>query len=133
MASRLKPPPKQRLLDAASTLFYAEGYDVSIDKIAEAASVAKPTVYAHFASKEALVEAVLEAASSDFLVQLDAEISQRDDPLERLSAAFDLLVADLPDPGYHGCLCVNAAAAFPAGRHRRTGSSANSRAASSPC
>jgi AcrR family transcriptional regulator len=108
-----KPSTKDRLLDAAGGLFYAEGYDVSIDRIAERASLAKPTVYAHFASKEALIEAVLDARSADFFIELDAEISRRvDDPFGQLVAAFDLLVADLPDPQYHGCICVNAAATF---------------------
>jgi AcrR family transcriptional regulator len=113
-----KPSTRERLLDAAGGLFYAEGYDVSIDRIAEQAALAKPTVYAHFASKEALIEAVLDARSADFFVQLEAEISRRaDDPFEQLVAAFDLLVADLPDPSYHGCICVNAAATFTHSEH----------------
>lgn len=118
MNSTLKPSTTERLLDAASELFYAEGYDVSIERIAERASLAKPTVYAHFASKEALIEAVLDARSADFFAQLDTEISRRaDDPFEQIVAVFDLLVADLPDPGYHGCLCVNAAATFTSSEH----------------
>jgi len=98
-----KPSTRERLLNAAGGLFYAEGYDISIDRIAERASLAKPTVYAHFASKEALIEAVLDIQSVDFFADLDAEISRRaGDPFEQLMAAFDLLVVGLPDPDYRG-------------------------------
>lgn len=113
MTTTSKSSTGERLLEAAGDLFYSEGYDVSIDRIAERASLAKPTVYAHFSSKEALIEAVLDTKSTEFFAQLDAEIARRhDDPFERLMSAFDLLVADLPNPDYHGCLCVNAAATF---------------------
>jgi hypothetical protein len=32
-------------------------------------------------------------------------------------APFDLLVKGLPDPSYHGCICVNSAATFPSPTH----------------
>ena len=103
----------ERLLEAAADLFYAEGYGVSVDAIAEHAAVAKPTVYAHFASKEALIEAVLQSSSERYLADLDDELERRaEDPQARLMAPFDLLVRGLPDPSYHGCICVNSAATF---------------------
>jgi AcrR family transcriptional regulator len=112
--SERKPPVSERVMDAARDLFYAEGYDVTVDAIAQRASVAKPTVYVHFGSKEALIEAVLEAASADFFGQLEREVAARPgDPVARLLTPIDMLTASLPDPAYHGCLCVNAAAAFP--------------------
>jgi AcrR family transcriptional regulator len=108
-----RPKPRERLLQAAGDLFYADGYNTSIDTIAERAEVAKPTVYAHFASKEALIEAVLQTNSEQYFTDLDAELERRaGDAPARLAAPFDLLVRDLPDPGYHGCLCVNSAATF---------------------
>jgi AcrR family transcriptional regulator len=106
-------PPRERLLKSATDLFYADGYAVSVDAIAEHADVAKPTVYAHFASKEALIEAVLRSSSEQWFELLEDELERRaKDPVSQLLAPFDLLVADLPDPAYHGCLCVNAAASF---------------------
>jgi AcrR family transcriptional regulator len=110
----LRPlPARERVLRAAADLFYADGYGVSIDSIAERAGVAKPTVYAHFASKDALIEAVLEAAADEWFNELDAEIEHRaGDPVSQLTAPFDLLVEDLPDPAYHGCVFVNSAASF---------------------
>jgi AcrR family transcriptional regulator len=118
MGAPTKAPPRERLLEAAAELFYSEGYEVSIDRIAARAAVAKPTVYAHFASKEALIEAVLERGSVGFFADLDAELARRaGDADAQLLAAFDLLVSDLPDPGYHGCICINAAASFPSSSH----------------
>jgi AcrR family transcriptional regulator len=109
-----KPPISQRVIDAARDLFYAQGYEVTIDTIAQRASVAKPTVYVHFGSKDGLIEAVLEAASAEFFSQLELEVARHPgDPAAQLHTPIDLLVAGLPDPAYHGCLCVNAAATFP--------------------
>jgi AcrR family transcriptional regulator len=109
-----KPPIPQRVIDAARDLFYAQGYEVTIDAIAQRASVAKPTIYVHFGAKDALIEAVLEAASTEFFSQLELEVARHPgDPAAQLLTPIDLLVVGLPDPAYHGCLCVNAAATFP--------------------
>ncbi|MET0606184.1 MAG: helix-turn-helix domain-containing protein [Beijerinckiaceae bacterium] len=53
---------RQKVLDAAYRLFRRRGYSrVSMDEIAAAASVTKKTLYYHFASKDHLLAAVLEA------------------------------------------------------------------------
>ncbi|MDR3464085.1 MAG: TetR/AcrR family transcriptional regulator [Beijerinckiaceae bacterium] len=49
-----------QILAAASELFLEKGYDtVSMDAIARGAAVSKATMYAHFASKEALFAALI--------------------------------------------------------------------------
>lgn len=104
---------RERLLTAARELFYADGYGVSVDAIAERAAVAKPTVYAHFGSKEALIAAVLQFVDEEWFAELGAELERRaGDPHAQLLAPFDLLVQDLPDPAYHGCILINTAATF---------------------
>jgi AcrR family transcriptional regulator len=113
-----RPPITQRVVQAARDLFYDRGYEVTIDTIAQRASVAKPTVYVHFGSKGVLIEAVLDSASAEFFGQLEREIAEHQgDPIAQLLTPIDLLVAGLPDPAYHGCLCVNAAATFPDPNH----------------
>jgi AcrR family transcriptional regulator len=113
-----RPPVRDRLLHAARDLFYADGYSVSVDAIAERADVATPTVYAHFGSKEGLIGAVLQSVNEKWFAELDAEIELRaGDPHSQLLAPFDLLVKDLPDSAYHGCILINSAATFCAPGH----------------
>lgn len=51
---------KARILDAAQRVFLKRGYQsASLDEIATTAPASKPTIYAHFAGKEALFEAVV--------------------------------------------------------------------------
>jgi AcrR family transcriptional regulator len=48
--------PRERLLEAAGELFYAEGVQsVGIDRVIERAGVAKASLYSTFGSKEKLV------------------------------------------------------------------------------
>lgn len=50
---RKKAEVRQRISDAATALFLRHGFDqVSVSEIAEAADVARPTVFAHFPRKE---------------------------------------------------------------------------------
>jgi AcrR family transcriptional regulator len=52
---RKKAEVRQRISDAATELFQRHGFDqVSVSEIAEAADVARPTVFAHFPRKEDL-------------------------------------------------------------------------------
>jgi AcrR family transcriptional regulator len=65
-AVRLGRPPKElagkveeRIFEAARKVFLRRGFEgASIEEIAEAARAGKPTIYARFASKEALFKAV---------------------------------------------------------------------------
>ena len=66
------------ILDAAVTLFSANGYDaVSMREIASEANVSKANIYHHFASKEALYRAILDQSAADLsgLVEILAESS----------------------------------------------------------
>jgi len=53
-------PTRDRIVDAAAKLFYANGIRaVSVDAVAEKAGVTKKTLYYHFASKDDLIAAYL--------------------------------------------------------------------------
>ena len=55
------PTARERLLAAASELFYDEGvHTVGIDRVIERAGVAKASLYNTFGSKDELVRAYLE-------------------------------------------------------------------------
>ena len=103
--------PRDRLLAAASELFYAHGvHTVGIDKIIERAGVAKASLYSIFGSKDGLVRAYLEARHEARRARLLAEIERHDDPRGRLLAIFDVLASTVAQPGFRGCAFANAAA-----------------------
>ena len=57
----LSADKRSRILKAAGQMFMAEGYNaVSMEAIAEAAPVSKPTLYNHFDDKKALFAAVMQ-------------------------------------------------------------------------
>lgn len=70
---RKKAEVRARISDVATGLFLERGFDaVSVSEVAEAADVARPTVFAHFARKEDLIfdrypeaEALVVAAVND--------------------------------------------------------------------
>ena len=69
---------EQRILDAAAELIIHYGYDkTSVSEIAEAAGISKGAIYLHFASKDALFEALLAremlAYSTGWLAHIEAD------------------------------------------------------------
>ena len=56
-----RPSAREKLLEAASKCFHAQGYKgTSIENIADAAGVFKGSFYNHFRSKEALAIVIIE-------------------------------------------------------------------------
>lgn len=79
---------RDRILTVAVDLFGARGVDaVSLDEIARTVGVRKQTVLYWFASKDVLVDAVLEHVAGELFVVIDAAVrAAPDDPLERIDA-----------------------------------------------
>ncbi len=65
--------PRERLLAAACEAFREEGYQVSIDRIAARAQVARQTLYNHFHSKDELFGEVVRHSIDSVLVTLDGD------------------------------------------------------------
>jgi AcrR family transcriptional regulator len=108
--------PRERLLEAAGELFYAEGIQsVGIDRVIERAGVAKASLYSTFGSKEELVRAYLDERRARIVARLRAAVDAVDprDPVARILAVFDAQAALFPAPGYHGCAFIAAAAEAP--------------------
>jgi AcrR family transcriptional regulator len=79
---------RDRILAAAADRFGRRGVDaVSLDEIASDVGVRKQTVLYWFASKEELVDAVLEDTVAEIAFVIDAAVrAAPDDPLERVDA-----------------------------------------------
>lgn len=96
---RISKSKRQAILEAAKQAFLAHGYSgASMEAIAEAAPVSKPTLYSHFNGKQELFAAVI-AGECEFLLSTlarsQAEIKDPAVGLKTIARAFvDLIYAD---------------------------------------
>lgn len=105
-------PGGQRVLDAASRLFYERGiHAVGVDTIAEAAGVTKKTLYDRFGSKEALVVAYLQHRDARWRDHVAAQLARVPRPgPERVLAIFDAAISWSDENSPKGCSAINARA-----------------------
>jgi len=105
---------RDHLVETASHLFYRNGFHATgIDRILAESGVAKMTLYKHFASKEALIEAVLRRRDAEFRAQLEESVARRSrNPRTRLLAVFDALDDWIRSGDFGGCMFVHAAAEY---------------------
>ena len=75
---------RERVLSAARVTFGADGLDAQIDDVARRAGVGVGTVYRHFATKEALVDAVA-LAGYEQICRIAREAIEVDDSWEAFS------------------------------------------------
>jgi AcrR family transcriptional regulator len=79
---------RSQLVEVATGLFAEHGYEgTSIEAVLTAAGVSRGALYHHFAGKEALFTAVLEAISERITAQLTEVISGCTDPVDALRTA----------------------------------------------
>ena len=103
---------RERILEAAFSLFYARGIRaVGVDLIIAESGVAKATFYKHFPSKDDLVVAYLDTVDGVWFGQLkEAAGAAGPDPADQLVGLFDALTNACRREGYRGCAFINAAA-----------------------
>jgi AcrR family transcriptional regulator len=114
----LKVPMRERIVEAATELFYAQGLRaVSADKIIAQVGITKVTFYRHFPTKDDLIVAYLERRAK----------WERDGVAQARQAAADVpgvfrilagaIGAESCRPGFRGCPFINAAAEYPDPEH----------------
>lgn len=107
MTTKAPEAPKsarERLLDAANELFYAEGINtVGIDRVIERAGVAKASLYDTFGSKEELIRAYLAERDAVRRGRIEAALSKHDAPRDKMLAVFDYLATAMARPDFKGC------------------------------
>ncbi|MFC9840518.1 TetR/AcrR family transcriptional regulator [Rhodococcus sp. NPDC127530] len=69
---------RQRLLDAAATVFSARGLDVGVDEIARVAGVGIGTLYRRFPTKDALISELVRQVLEDFVALAHEALSAPD-------------------------------------------------------
>lgn len=110
--ARLSSPTRDRILDAAGKLFYAEGLRaVSMDGIAEAVGVTKRTLYYHFRSKDDLIAAWLEMRDQPNLAAFQHWFARAEgDVADKVQAIFDQLARAARRRTWKGCGFLRASA-----------------------
>ena len=100
-----RTPTRDRIVDAASALFYADGIRaVSVDAVAEKAGVTKKTLYYHFASKDDLVAAYLAGRDQPNLDAFARWFASADgDAAARTTAIFEKLAKAARRSDWRGC------------------------------
>ena len=104
-----RPSARERILVAASDLFYREGVqNVGIDRIIAESGVAKMSLYNHFKSKDALITAWLQQRDDDWRTWFVARVEAlATEPGDRLLAVFDVLQEWFERPDFRGCAFIN--------------------------
>jgi AcrR family transcriptional regulator len=109
VSKKIEGNARERLLEAASELFYAEGVQsVGIDRVIKRAGVAKASLYNAFGSKDALVRAYLEARAEARQKLILGLIAREPDPRKAILAIFDLVGELVRQGSFRGCAFVNA-------------------------
>lgn len=104
-------PVRDRILAAASELFYREGVqNVGVDRIIAESGVAKMSLYNHFKSKDALIAAWLEEQDDRWRTCFKAKVEAlATDPCDRILVVFDMLKDWFEEPDFRGCAFINSA------------------------
>ena len=112
-------PPRERILAAASDLFYHHGVRaVGVDAIAEAAGTNKMTLYRHFSSKDELVAEYLRRLAQDAGKQWDAlAAAHPGNPRAQLTGWLATMQTHVLDVDQRGCALANAAIELPEKDH----------------
>jgi AcrR family transcriptional regulator len=80
---------RERVLTAARAVFAEQGHDAQMDDVAKRAEVGVGTVYRHFPTKEALIDAIALDAFERLLAFATEQVAREDaDPWEALEATM---------------------------------------------
>jgi len=86
LRERKKKQTRQRICGVASRLFSDKGYaSTTVDEIALAAEISKPTFFNYFPSKAAVLHALLEAIDEQFVNYISDELKQEATTEHRLT------------------------------------------------
>lgn len=107
---RRREETRERILTRSADLFYRRGItSVSMAEAAEHAGVTKPTLYAHFRTKELLVAEALDAVEARHFQWFEDRLAEIvATGVVPVLAVFDVLDAWFHSPVFRGCAFINA-------------------------
>jgi AcrR family transcriptional regulator len=109
---------RERILEAASEMFYREGVRaVGVDTIIARSGVAKMSLYRSFPSKDDLVVAWLKERDAFFWNRWNRAEATRSDPRGKLEAILDMIAEAVCHQKWRGCPFVNTGTEFPEPHH----------------
>lgn len=105
-------PARERIIDAASKLFYREGIRaVSVDAVAAEARLTKKTLYYHFQSKDDLIAEYLSSRDQPNLKLFATWFESADgDVADKVEAMFLKVAKSARHPKWKGCGFLRTAA-----------------------
>ena len=110
-------PVRERLIDCASELFYAEGIRaISADRIIAGVGTTKATFYRHFPTKDDLVLAYLHGMAAGERAGI-TQATDTPDAQDALRGVVTVLSTSSCRPGFRGCPFINAGAEYPDATH----------------
>ena len=103
----MKGDTKTAILDAAQALIQRGGANaMSYQHISDAIGIRKASIHHHFATKDVLLEAVIQRYAAYFLGVVDAIVQTKKNPLEKLRAYAGLFEGTLSEGKQDkACLC----------------------------
>jgi AcrR family transcriptional regulator len=107
-----EPSTRDRIVAAASELFYGEGIRaVSVDAVAEKAGLTKRTLYYHFASKDDLIATYLKQREQPNLARFRRWYAEAEgDVAEKTRTVFRNLARSARRPSWKGCAFLRTSA-----------------------
>jgi AcrR family transcriptional regulator len=113
-----KVPMRERIVEAATELFYAQGLRaVSAEKIIARVGITKVTFYRHFPTKDDLIVAYLERRAKWERDAIAQARQSADDVPDVFRIIAEAIGADSCSPGFRGCPFINAAAEYADAEH----------------
>ncbi len=95
---------RQRIIQAADTLFYQHGYNqTSFQDISDATDIPRGNFYYYFKTKDDILEAVVQARGKTFIEQLQRYDKSTENPRERLLLLVELLKINQDSVLVSGC------------------------------
>ncbi|SMH44818.1 transcriptional regulator, TetR family [Rathayibacter oskolensis] len=101
--------PRDAILAAADRLYYERGIQsVGMDELRTAAGVSLKRLYSEFASKEAVVVAVLQGRHEHWTAGVLARVESASGARDKLLAIYDFLFDWFSEDSFRGCGFINA-------------------------